>query len=409
MITRAAEGFLLGFICAFVTSGCFPPPARESVLMPAPLAVQRGQIDPFSGFDGSRNGLPVEGPFYVTDRGRSEENGAWYGDVPGPGLRVGRATVRIAGSSKVPSWTEISRISRLEDRKGENRLTLSVPEIREFGVLEETMLPAAKAETIANTEFARRINEKLRASRQRDIYIYVHGYRVTFENPILISTELWHYLGYDGAFIAYSWPSAGRLFSYFSDLENTRLSARNLDILLSFLADNTIADEVHLIGYSTGSRVIFGALERINLRESESTARAIQNEYRIGHVIVAASDYDLKNFAGALEDGILRLPKNMTIYFSSEDRASELAAAVLFKSPRLGSSSSAITENYKNRLDLIDVTDAAGAEANSGHGYFRMSPAVSGDVLLKLGWDLGANERGLLRNDRGKAWHFSGD
>ena len=56
----------------------------------------------------------------------------------------------------------------------------------------------------AATAFADAINAKLADSRSKDIVVYVHGYKVPFENPLLVATELWHFMGYDGVVIPYS-------------------------------------------------------------------------------------------------------------------------------------------------------------------------------------------------------------
>ena len=66
--------------------------------------------------------------------------------------------------------------------------------------------------------FVELVNRKLAVSKNKDIYIYVHGYKVSFDNPLLVTAELWHFLGYDGVFIAYSWPSTPKTLAYASDL-----------------------------------------------------------------------------------------------------------------------------------------------------------------------------------------------
>jgi esterase/lipase superfamily enzyme len=68
--------------------------------------------------------------------------------------------------------------------------------------------------TIPGRQFSEAINERLRESDSKDVYIYVHGYKVEFENPTLVAAELWHFLGYDGAFVAYSWPSTRKTLAY---------------------------------------------------------------------------------------------------------------------------------------------------------------------------------------------------
>ncbi|MCF7985059.1 MAG: alpha/beta hydrolase [Thiohalocapsa sp.] len=51
--------------------------------------------------------------------------------------------------------------------------------------------------------FAAALDARLAVAATKDVYIYVHGYKVDYENPVLVAGELWHFLGNDGAFIAY--------------------------------------------------------------------------------------------------------------------------------------------------------------------------------------------------------------
>jgi esterase/lipase superfamily enzyme len=44
--------------------------------------------------------------------------------------------------------------------------------------------------------FADAINAKLAHSRSKDIVVYVHGYKVPFENPLLVATELRQFISY---------------------------------------------------------------------------------------------------------------------------------------------------------------------------------------------------------------------
>ncbi|NIT60672.1 MAG: alpha/beta hydrolase, partial [Aliifodinibius sp.] len=51
--------------------------------------------------------------------------------------------------------------------------------------------------------------------------IYVHGYKVVFENPMLVATELWHFLGYDGVMVGYAWPSTPSRWAYLRDTDTS--------------------------------------------------------------------------------------------------------------------------------------------------------------------------------------------
>ena len=110
------------------------------------------------------------------------------------------------------------------------------------------------------------INAHLARSRTKSINIYVHGYKVTFENPLLATAELRHFLGYDGVFLAYSWPSTPKTLAYISDSETASFSARNLRNFLRFLAEKTNARRINIIGDSAGTRVVSRAVADLALQ-----------------------------------------------------------------------------------------------------------------------------------------------
>jgi esterase/lipase superfamily enzyme len=84
---------------------------------------------------------------------------------------------------------------------------------------------AASVDDGPSREFVREIETRLARSPVKDIYIYVHGYKVNFENPLLVASEKWHFLGHEGAFIAFSWPSTPARLAYMKDIETARVSA----------------------------------------------------------------------------------------------------------------------------------------------------------------------------------------
>ena len=125
-------------------------------------------------------------------------------------------------------------------------------------------------------DFSAVIDRTLLDGTGRDIYIYVHGYKVVFENAIAVSTELWHYLNYEGAFIAFSWPATPRRTAYFGDLETAEMAAVVLRRFLTYLSNETRARRIHLVGYSAGTRVITAALTGLALSQrAESLARML--------------------------------------------------------------------------------------------------------------------------------------
>mgnify|MGYP001826031493 FL=1 len=254
------------------------------------------------------------------------------------------------------------------------------------------------------------------AAANKDVYIYVHGYKVDYENPVLVAGELWNFLGNDGAFIAYSWPSTRKTLAYWSDLDDALNSARGLRMLISFLSEHSDAENIHVIGYSAGTRLVARMLADLGMYSRFMGEDEIRRRLRLGHVILVGSDIDRGILGGYVLDGALRVPKALTLYQSSADSALSLSKLV-FGRQRAGEAliGEMATEQASRflrshpRLRVIDVSNAEGAVSGSGHGYLRESPWVSSDVVLSLRYDLSPQERGLVRDPGSPVWTFPDD
>jgi esterase/lipase superfamily enzyme len=398
-------------------TACAGKPLNEIFLMPAPDIYDTGAIDPFNDTNPLEK-ISYEGILYATDRKPAdkgdEEN--IYLNERGFLLRLGLG--KIVFGYNTMTWEEAREISLLKKRS--EQYPLKITEVKEIGVLAESysnfIPPEGSDIERPGREFAGLINEKLSKSKRKDIYIYVHGYKVVFENPLLVATELWHFLGYEGVFIAFAWPSTPKRLAYFSDLETTSLSAYNLRILLQYLARETDAENIHIIGYSAGTRLVINALNQLALMYKDEDKETFREYLRIGHVILAGSDFDRHLFAAYIDDGILKVPKDFTIYLSEMDKALSLSKWV-FKRDRLGQmwNESKMTNFIADWLwetdDLffIDVTDAEKSTTGNGHAYFRNSPWVSSDILSTLMYDLSPEERGLSHSKEWPIWRFPPD
>ena len=385
-------------------------------LMPAPEVYSDKSVDPFLYLDQNLQ-TPFHDILFATGR-KPDINGArFYLNERGFNLRLGQAKTEL-GSGRY-TWHEAR--SGLVKRNRTDKYPVKVTEIEEIGMLDRTFTVFTPRELVpddpksAAAEFAKRVNKKLAISNKKDVYIYVHGYKVEFNNPLLVATELWHFLGYDGVFIAYSWPSTPETLAYASDLETTAISSHNLRIFTEFLADETNAENIHLIGYSAGTRVVITALAQAAFIHHGEDKAAIQRQRRIGRVILVGSDLDRQLVGAYLVEGLLNVPKSLTIYVSGKDKALGMSRW-LFRRERLGqmwteSLNPRGIEYLKNtpELRLIDVTAVEGATKGNGHAYFRTSPWVSSDILVALMYDLEPDERGLARSTDRPIWTFPDD
>jgi esterase/lipase superfamily enzyme len=409
--------YILAVFMVFSLSGCGGKKLDQIFLMPAPDVYDTGAIDPFTDFD-PIGAIPYEGMLYATDRKPAEEGDEKniYVNERGFLLRLGVGKIKLGITDM--TWEEAKEISLLKSRT--DKYPLKITEVEEIGILAESysnfIPPKVSDIEQPGKDFAAKINAKLAKSKRKDIFIYVHGYKVVFENPLLVATELWHFLGYDGVFIAYAWPSTPKTLAYFSDLETTSLSAYNLRILLEYLARDTDAENIHIIGYSAGTRLVINALNQLALIYKNEDKETFRKYLRIGHVILTGSDFDRQLFGAYIDEGILKVSKDFTVYLSEMDKALSLSKW-LFKRQRLGQmwDESKMTDFIADwlweteELIFIDVTNAEKSSTGNGHAYFRQSPWVSSDILSTLMYDLSPEERSLTRTREWPMWRFPPD
>jgi esterase/lipase superfamily enzyme len=395
--------------CALcLVAACGPNVYDEIDLMPAPTIYSEGGLDPFRNVS-EKNLMARTELFYATDRmpSRSDDPQAFYNNERGQLLRAGVARVRA--DPPFESWEEIRRITMASDRNSAYTLRLSnVSEIgvMPFSVTDYMTNPPSRGDMeLAGRQFASRIDRHLASSANKDIFIYVHGYNVDFDYSTLVSKELQHFLGYQGAFISYNWTATPSQLAYFRDQESAMASRRYLRSLIEFLSRRTSADRIHLVGYSAGSRLAFETAYQIALQGDP--------DLRLGRLILISSDLDRAFFLQAIADGLLNAADDITLYQSQTDAALALSRLV-FGRKRLGEapvdgeveplvqSKLAGIEN----LHIIDVTAAEKADAGNGHWYFQSSPWASSDLLLSLLTDRGPAERGLVRRPGEAIWRF---
>jgi len=407
---------------AMLLAGCASSPPHDLDLMPAPAAYEQTET-PFGAVDAAST--PAEAGalsmLYATNRAPAaagaDREERYYSGERGYLLRVGAADITF-GDSDI-TWDEARKISLLKSRSGS--FPLKVKSLQEAGILASSVSVftppdiAASVDERPSREFVREIETRLARSPVKDIFIYVHGYKVNFENPLLVASEMWHFLGYEGAFIAFSWPSTPARLAYLKDIETARVSAWGLRRLLEFLAQETSAERIHIVGYSAGTRVVLTTLYELALihqRDSESEAR---NATRLGNVILIGSDVDTGTFASYIIDGLLRVQDRLTIYTSPSDKALHLSERI-FAHRRIGEILPGTLDERmhefatsSSRFALIDVADADNFDEGHGHAYFRKSPWVSSDILMTLRYGLAPAERGLEQRDDSPVWRFPND
>ena len=398
-------------------AGCASKPLTSVELMPAPEVYAKGAFDPFEYFD-PESSVTYRGILYATNRKPDPTGEQAYLDERDLELRVGLADLTLDEGEY--SWEELRRFTLAEDR--DQSYSLNIGDVREIGVLarSSTMFSSTDAASgdpdAASKELTAMINEKLAISRKKDVYIYVHGYNVGFNKPVLTSAQLWHFLGYNGVFISFNWAATPKSLAYAADLETAFLSAYHLRDLLELLAEQTDVDQIHIIGYSAGTRVVLGALSQLASFHRGEAAETAQSNTRIGRVILSASDVDRQMLGRFVNDGLLEVMKSLTVYVSRKDKVLNLSAKWLYRRDRLGQMwkedlrpEAVEFLDATPKIQFIEVSGLEGSATDKGHSYFRNSPWVSSDIIVSLLSDWAPEQRGLLRSAEQPTWVFPDD
>jgi len=411
---------------ATLLSACASAPVDQIELMPAPDVYGDGLLNPLpdtSPFDR----IPYDGILFATDRSPATEEDPeqYYRNDRGQVVRLGIAEIQFG--KKEFTWEFARRISMLKSRSEEYPVKIS--NVEEWGILDSSipywfdtsLISEDERPPDATARFTEAINAQLSVSKKKHVYLFVHGYKVVYENPVLVSAELWHFLGYDGAFIAYAWPSTPSKFAYIKDSDTSAGYARNFRLLLETIAENTDAEErllletiaentdaeeVHVIGYSNGTRLVLRALEQLALIHEGESADEIWEQLHLRNVILVGSDLDRGVFGSYMADGILNVSKHLSIYMSRHDKALGISQFLTRrerlgqlwggKGGELGPLARQALIDYRDQISFINVSDAEGSDTGNGHGYFRSSPWASSDVLMTMYYGLTPDQRGLV-------------
>ncbi len=157
-----------------------------------------------------------------------------------------------------------------------------------------------------------------KAAFGRDVLLYVHGYRESFESAAVSAAQLADGIRFQGATGLFSWPSAGATFDYVHDRESAMWSRDALEELLLALAQSDSGGRIHIVAHSMGTLL---TLETLRMLRASGGASAMA---RIGAVVLASPDIDIDLFMRGVE----RLgpdARKLTVISSTKDRALALS------------------------------------------------------------------------------------
>lgn len=253
---------------------------------------------------------------------------------------------------------------------------LTLPEIWKFELAPDLgkHFVITKAVSLGDKQaFAAAMKKELGSAQQKSLLLFVHGYRVTFDEAAMRAAQLAHDLNFKGVPMFFSWPSKGNLQGYWHDEEAVQLSEDSYDELLDIVTSLGF-DSVYVVAHSMGNRLVTSVH-----RERIASGKKITP---IKEVLLAAADISVELFNQKIAPALSSagMPRT-TIYTSSGDVALQ-ASKIVHSFRRLGDASAPIYRQVP--FETVDASNVATVRRAAGHSYIFDSPTVIADVQRLL-------------------------
>src|SRR5262249_2328738 len=284
---------------------------RRWTMFPAPILVKDPRLD-FTRFVAREHRTTDVQVFYATTRAPAPEGyPERYSRKPGDAVRLGVARVQLGE----PGWSfadlvESDRTSRVDTLRPARVLS-----VEEFGVM---------GSDDADRSLVAGIDRQVGTSRTGEAVIYIPGYRVTFDQVMVLMGTWAHYLGSSSSVVAFSWPTVTGVWNYFLDCRRARALVPDIARLVKLVAEHSQARRLNLIAFSCGGPHLAEALVALRERHPEEDAAALERRYRIANAIFVAADNDLPTFAPSHPPALTDVSRRPEGYLSADDWALRL-------------------------------------------------------------------------------------
>ncbi len=365
------------------------------------------------------NLLPV---LYATDRlpeTGEDGGGLTYGNKRSASGALGLATVRIkeTGQGVDATGTPASAASaelvvESVDERVRFPATPYLYRVKQNGRIEiDPEVAAGLDQTMAKAR--REIAARLALTSKKEVYLYVHGVNVTFDEAVLSTAEFWHFLGREGVPIIYTWPAgASGLLFYTVDRESGEYTLLHLKQFLKFLAGMPEIEKLHIVAHSRGTDIAVTAMRELIIA-ARAAGRDPLETFKVENLILVAADIDAEvEMQRVVGEAMAPAFGRVTIYSNAEDKALAAASSLFDSRQRLGTlTPTALTPQQRQfmagmaNLDVIVYEGAGGGFLR--HGYYT-DPAVSSDIIavLRYGWRPGEGKRQGLEKLGDNTWRL---
>lgn len=210
-------------------------------------------------------------------------------------------------------------------------------------------------------------------------FVYVHGYRNTFDNAIYRAAQIAEDMGFDGNAFVYSWPSQGNLAGYIADRDAVDASQPHFQRFLRFVNDETTCEQVHVLAHSMGTRLVVDAFF------PPSGGGALNDLGNVGQIVLASPDIDASILRSRAE-AIRQSPRTVTLYANGRDDAlqwSKKAAAGFVRAGDVVDGKPTVIEGI-DTIDLTPMSDATWVFIGANHNEYAERAHILQDIALLM-------------------------
>lgn len=241
---------------------------------------------------------------------------------------------------------------------------------------------------LSTEEFLAGVRQQVDRSRQRDVLLFVHGFNVRFDASVVRAAQIALDMPFNGAVLAYSWPSQGGVQNYAVDEPINAASVAPFQEFLTTLRSGLDPDvRIHILVHSMGNRIVMQGLSTWNVPESAP-------QPPIDNLALMAPDVGLSDFR-ACAPGVVERCRRVTLYASVHD-AALIASKNLHQEQRAGDAHPPVICAGIETIDCsaVDITSLM------GHSYYSANVAVLSDLFQTIKRDRPAAERPHLKSKK---------
>ena len=230
-----------------------------------------------------------------------------------------------------------------------------------------------KVTQLPQNEFLRTMRQQINEAPSKDVFIFVHGFNVSFEDAARRTAQMAYDLDFSGTPLMFSWPSQSSITAYFADEAAVNDSGYKMTEFLDAVVTQSGARHIHLIAHSMGNRALIEALQTFLSRRTPD-----RRERVFGQIVFTAPDVDRDYFTDAMQS-LRGAADRVTLYASSNDYALRLSQ-FFHHAPRAGTAGDVIV-----RMAGLDTIDMSAVKADLlGHSYFASNAGAIADIFRLL-------------------------